>query len=116
MIVDKTSTLKFLDFVDTKIGMVEPTCKKLQPWKQAGRTVKYIRMDSTGENKELKKPADSADWKLGMEYKYTAHEMPQHNHLVELAIILITSKGRACMVAAHVPLDMYFILAPKAFQ
>ena len=36
IMVDKWTQLKFSDFFDTKNGMIEPTCEKLQKWKQAG--------------------------------------------------------------------------------
>ena len=116
ILIDKKSPLKFSNVYDTKNGMVEPTCKKVNWWKQAGQTVKYFRMDNTGENKVLEQRANLADWKLGLQYEYTACKIPQQNHLAELTITSITNKGRACMAAANVPPAGRYALGPKAFQ
>jgi len=96
--------------------MVEPTCKKINWWKQAGQTVKYFRMNTAGEKKVLEQGANLANWELGLKYKYTARETPQHIHLAELAIMSITNKGRACMAAANLPPAMRYALRPKVFQ
>ena len=42
IMVDERTRLKFSDFFVTKNGMVEPTCEKLQRWKECGKVVKYI--------------------------------------------------------------------------
>ena len=37
----------------------------------------------------------SKDWQLGIQMEYTPRDMPQHNHLAELAFAAIGNKGRA---------------------
>jgi hypothetical protein len=37
IMVDERTQLKFVDFFDTKSGMVEPTCEKLKLWETATR-------------------------------------------------------------------------------
>jgi hypothetical protein len=53
IVVNERTQLKFSDFFETKNGMVEPTCEKLQRWKDAGKEVRYIHMDNAGENERL---------------------------------------------------------------
>jgi hypothetical protein len=57
IMVDERTQLKFSNFSRTKDGMVKPTCEQLHRWKEAGRAVKYIRLDDGGENKALQKRA-----------------------------------------------------------
>jgi hypothetical protein len=45
IIVDKTTQMKFSDFFETKIGMVEPICKIFNQWKNEGHEVEYVRCD-----------------------------------------------------------------------
>ena len=42
--------LKFVQFFETKNAMVEPTCKQLYRWKQAGHAVQVICLDNAGKN------------------------------------------------------------------
>jgi hypothetical protein len=60
---------KFVNFFETKDGMVEPTCEKLKKWEQSGHKVNVIRMDNGGENLKLEKHANSKDWQLGIEFE-----------------------------------------------
>jgi hypothetical protein len=66
IMVDEATQLKFSDFFPSKNAMVEPTCAKLNKWRQAGMSVSYMRLDGAGENKLLKSRAESSDWKLGI--------------------------------------------------
>ena len=45
IIVDEKTQLKFSDFFNTKIGMVEPTCQLFYKWKDQGIPVKIVRCD-----------------------------------------------------------------------
>ena len=61
IMVDELTGMKFSDFFATKNGMVEPTCEKLNMWKEAKIPVTYLRMDNAGENKALHTRMNSAD-------------------------------------------------------
>jgi hypothetical protein len=41
IIIDETTQMKFSDFFETKIGMVEPTCEIFNQWKKEGHKVEY---------------------------------------------------------------------------
>jgi hypothetical protein len=86
-------------------------------WKQAGKQVKYIRLDNAGENKKLKTRSDSADWKLNIDFGFTSRDTPQQNHLVaELGFATIANRGRAVMHRANVPLATKYKLWRNAFK
>ena len=93
IIVDECTQLKFSNFFDRKNGMVEPTCEKINKWKQKGIVVKYVRLDNAGENKLLMKRSNSSDWKLGLEYEFTACDTPQQDHLAELGFATVANRG-----------------------
>ena len=114
VIVDEYTEMKFSDFYSTKDGMVEPTCEKLEMWKEAGIPVKYLRMDNAGENLVLGARLNSADWKLNVKPEYTARDTPQQNSLAESAFRTIYSFGRAMMYAANVPGKQQYTLAKYA--
>jgi hypothetical protein len=46
--------LKFSDFFNTNIGMVELTCQLLYKWKEKSIPVKVVRCHDAGENKSVK--------------------------------------------------------------
>jgi hypothetical protein len=117
MSVDEHSTLKVSHFFPTKNAMVEPTCELLHKWKNNGKTVKYLCMDTNaGGNKILQQRAASKDWKLDLTCKFTARNTPQQNHTDELGLSDVSSKGWAVMIAAHVPLKERYLLYHKAFK
>jgi hypothetical protein len=76
IMVDKRIQLKFVDFFAKQNEMVEPTCEKLKHWEQHGHKVDVIRMDNGGENIKLEKPANSRDWKLGIEFEKQVVTLP----------------------------------------
>jgi hypothetical protein len=96
--------------------MIKPACSQLQKWKQVGLGVTLIRLDNSGENTKLQKRTESAAWKLGVQFQYTARDTPQQNHLAKLGLAILGNKGRACMVAANVPVTIRYKLFPKAFE
>ena len=55
VVVDERTKIKTLDLFGTKDGMVEPTCKLFQKWKNEDKPVKFIRMDNADKNKTLQK-------------------------------------------------------------
>ena len=77
IIVDERTGIKFIDFFERKIDMVEPTCQALHRWKTEGSPIKYICLDNAGENKKLQERAEGAQWKLGLIWEFTARDTPQ---------------------------------------
>jgi hypothetical protein len=96
--------------------MVEESCKLFEKWKQGGNIAKYIRCDNAGENRSLQTRANGVDWKLNITFEYTLRHTPQHNHLAELALASIASKGRAIISAANIPKKIRYKVWTKAFQ
>ena len=94
--------------------MIEPVCERFNRWKQSGKAVKTIRMDNAGENKGLEQRMNSSAWKLDITPEYTARDTPQQNHLAELSLAKMAAKGRALMVAAHVPQSIRYRLFREA--
>ena len=115
MVVEK-GQLKFLQFFESRNAMVEPTCEQLSRWKQAGHPVQVIRLDNAGENKLLQKHCDSADWKLGIEFEYTARATPQQNSLAEVGIATLANHVRAMMHHAHVPMEYRYKLFRDCYE
>eukprot|EP00957_Ditylum_brightwellii_P118084 9005761-Ditylum_brightwellii.AAC.1 len=107
--------MKWTAFFQTKNGMIEPTCVKLNKWKQGGKAVKYIRLDNAGKEKALEKRCESAVWKLGIQFEYTLHDTPQQNSVVEVGFATIGNQGQAMMVAANVPEKAMCKLFREAF-
>ena len=114
--VDERTQLKFSSFHKHKDDMVESSCELLNRWKHAGNPVKFIRCDNAGENRTLQKRANSSDWKLNITFEFTPRDTPQHNHLAELALASIASKGRSLMSAANIPTKIRYKVWVKAFQ
>eukprot|EP00957_Ditylum_brightwellii_P038657 2922379-Ditylum_brightwellii.AAC.1 len=81
IMVDECTSLKFSDFFKTKNGMVEPTLEQFNRWSKKGIMVQYLRCDNAGENKTLEKRSQSSDWKMNIQFEYTARATPQQNHL-----------------------------------
>jgi hypothetical protein len=97
--------------------MVEPTSEQLHRWKEAGRAVKYIRLDDGGKNKALlQKRALSDAWKLDVEFENTGRDTPQWNNLAELGFAILANLGRAILGRAKIPLANRHLLWPKAFK
>ena len=115
IIVDERTQMKFSEFFETKNGMIEPTCVQINQWNQNGLIVKYLHCDNAGENRKLEERINGVDWKLNVEFEYTARDTPQQNHLAELAFATIANRGRAMMHRAHLPMELRYKLFPKAF-
>jgi hypothetical protein len=116
IIVDERIQIKFSDFYETKNGMVEPTCQLFQRWKDAGKEVRFLRMDNAGENKSLQQRCESADWKFNITCEYTAAMTPQQNHLAEIGFTVIANRGRALMARANIPTKVRYQVWKEAFK
>jgi len=95
ILVDECTNFKISHFFHAKDQMTEAMRELLKGWRDKGIVTKFMCMDKTGENKLLEQRARSKDWQLGIHMEYTPRDMPQHNHLAELAFAAIGNKGRA---------------------
>jgi hypothetical protein len=62
--------------------------------------------DSNGQRRQnckFQECSQRADWKLNLEFEFTARDTPQQNHLVKLGFAVLPNKARTLMKAAHVP-------------
>ena len=116
VMVDERTEMKWSDFYEKKDDMVEPTCERFYKWKQDGKPVAIVRCDGGGENKSLKSRCNSVDWKLNIDFEWTARSTPQQNSPAEVAIATIGNRGRAMMIAANVPYAMRFKLYREAYR
>ena len=116
IIMDELMGLKFSNFFKTKAAMVEPTCELLNKWKMNKMPVKIIWMDNAGENNKLKERSESANWKLGIDFEFTARVTPQQNHLAEIGFAVIANKGHALFASVNVPLKLRYKLVNEAFK
>ena len=96
--------------------MVEPTIEKLHQLKQRGMGPYYLRMDNAGENTSLQKRAESADWKLGLQYEYTARDTPQQNALAEIGFTTFGGRAKAMLNNANVLAAKRHLLIPKVIK
>ena len=96
--------------------MAEATCELLKAWKDRGIHTKFVRMDNARESKLFEQSTKSKDWQLGLLMEYNLRDMPQHNHLAELAFAAIGNKGRALLVHANIPWRYRFHLYREAFK
>ena len=116
MIVHGKTQLKFSSFHSSKNAMVEPVCELFQRWASNGLGVTHVRLDNAGENILLQSRAQSAAWKLGIEFEFTARNTPQQNFLAEVSISTIAMRGRAMMHRANLPLEYRNLLWTTAFD
>ena len=114
--VDEYTGYKTSGFYVTKDAMVAPMCAYMNEQKLKERPIDIIRCDNAGENNLLQKTAKGPNWKLKVDFEYTARDTPQQNHLAELGFATLASKGRAMMYAANLPLEIRFRLYREAFQ
>ncbi|KAL7560674.1 hypothetical protein ACA910_001356 [Epithemia clementina (nom. ined.)] len=115
MVVDQNIQIKFTAFFKTKDEMVEPTCEQLHRWQQSNKGVTHLQMDNAGENKKLKERCESKEWKMKLEFEFTACNTPQQNSLAEVGFATLTNRGRALMHRADLSMAMRYKLAQEAF-
>jgi hypothetical protein len=98
--------------------MVKRTCKHLNKLKSRGISVRYIRLDPTGENLKLLKRAGSSDWAIlqPIDIEFTSRDTPQHNSLAELAFPYLAGKARAMTGGAIVPDNLWSKVALEAYH
>ena len=101
--VDERTGVTFTEFYATKKGMIEPILELLHKMISKGTNVKYIRMDNAEENKKLQARSQSKDWKLLLEFEYTARNTPQQNSSVEVKFAAIASRGRVKIHRGNMP-------------
>ena len=116
MIVDDRTGMKITKFHRSKDAMVEPTCALLYQWKSQGIDVKRVRLDNAGENKTLQERSKSADWKLNLEFEFTARDSPQFNAKVEVGLSTIANRSRAVMAGANFPLEIRYRVYSEVFK
>ena len=114
--MDERTGMKFSDFFDTKNGMVEPTLERIHKWSQSGYNVKFVRLDNAGENRLLKTRSESNEWKMNLQFEFTARDTPQQNSLAEVGFAVIANRGRALMHGANIPLSKQFVVFHEAFK
>ena len=100
IMVKERTGMKDTEFFKTKDGTVEPTVEQLHQCKTEGISPTVLCMDNAGENKLSQDRAESADWKLGLSYEFTARRTPQQNSIAEVAFTTITGQATAMMDAA----------------
>jgi hypothetical protein len=89
ILVDETTNVRFVQWFETKEGMVDPTCVTLYQWSTKGMKKLFIRCDGAGENHSLEDTLHSSQWKMPIAFEYTARNAPQQNHLAEIGIYVI---------------------------
>jgi hypothetical protein len=110
ILVDETTGTRFVRWFETKNGMVDPTWATLQlhQWSTKGMKTLFIRCDGAGENHSLEEALHSSQWKMPIEFEYTARNTPQQNHLAEIGIYVICCCGRALMSRADSPKKYHY--------
>jgi hypothetical protein len=103
ILVDETTGTRFVRWLETKNGMVDPTCATLHQWSTKEMKTLFIQCDGAGENHSLEETLHSSQWKMPIEFEYTARNTPQQNHLAEIGIYVICCRGRALMSRANSP-------------
>ena len=72
-------------------------------WKQSRKLVLKLWQDDVCKNKKLEKWLNSAEWKLGVEVKYTGEARSQQICIVELGCGTFVKNGRAMMTKVNFP-------------
>jgi hypothetical protein len=108
--------MKFVDFFETKNGMVEPMCKKFKLWEQHSHKAEVVCMDNGGQNVKLENRAKSKDWQLGIVFEKTARDMPQQNSLAEIGLTVIANKACTLMAQPNVPQRIKYKIFREAYK
>ena len=83
-------------------------CVHMHKYKDSGIPVKYVRCGDAGQNKQPEKRADNSDWKLGIEFQYTARDTMQHNHLAEIGFATLSNSGRDLIHASNLLIKLRY--------
>ena len=77
IIVDELTKLKFSSFHETKGSIVAPICSLINKLKLNHSIItQYIRCDNAGENQTLEKVINGKDWRMAIQFEYTACATP----------------------------------------
>ena len=103
LMVDESTGKKWSDFTESKIEIVEPTCKFLNVMKANEVPITCIKLDPAGENVALEKHTQNVEWAhfQPVKFEFTSRDTPQHNCLAELGFPYLSGKARAMMGAMH---------------
>jgi hypothetical protein len=96
--------------------MIDATCEQIFKFKQENKLVKYIQCDDADKNQGLKTRLQSFKWKIPIKFEFTGRNIPQRNHLAEVALAMIASRGRAITSAAVIPKELRQKFWREAFQ
>jgi hypothetical protein len=96
--------------------MIDATCEQISKFKQENKIVKYIWCDDAGENQGLKSRLQSANLKIPIKFEFTGRNTAQRNHLAEVGLATIVSRGRAIMSATAIPKKLRQNFWREAFQ
>ena len=91
LMVNKANGLKFSHFGAAKFGLVDPTLYLLQTLKDQKHPIHFLQCDNGGKYASLKEHCGTADWELVIQFKFTARDTPQHNHLAEASFPTLCS-------------------------
>ena len=76
--------------------------------------VKVSRCDNAGENIKMEDRLGSADWKLTVEFEYTARDTPQQNSHAEVGITTLLLRSKAMMIGANIAFEKRYKLFREA--
>ena len=115
LVVGMKLQIKISHFCKSKNAMVEPTCKLMHHWWQAGKIISKLRMNNAGKNKKLASRLESADWKDPVVIEYTTRDTPQQNSPVEVAFYALAYKAHITMHHANLPMEIWYQLFGEIF-
>jgi hypothetical protein len=100
IVVDDCTQLKRVDFYKSKSDLVDNLCEMFNKDRNNGTPVRYVRCDNAGENKDRVK---SVDWKLDIDFEFTARSIPQHNSLAETGLTTLLKRIRKSSIGISLP-------------
>jgi hypothetical protein len=103
MIVIEQVNFKVSEFINRKNELPEKACEAVRKLKQAGVNIKYVWLDSAGENKTFADIANNHIWDLQLTFEFTGAHTPQRNYLVEVRFATLWGRLRAMFDAAFMP-------------
>ena len=97
IVVDEFSDCSHSFFLKRKSDQIELLPIWIQELKaKYGIDIKYIRLDTSGDNRSLQKECDKQN--LGIIFEFTAPSTPQQNSVVERKIPTLMGRSRAMML------------------
>ena len=74
--VDEQNNLKFTKLFSTKNGMTKPTLGKIDYWEEQWIGCQTYLVIKRWQNKKIQEREESKDWKMNIDFKYTARDTP----------------------------------------